>query len=145
MPTLSLTLQVASTQAQLPCLGQFKKWGKAAIRVNTEATIRLVDEEESRALNKAYRAKDYATNVLTFFITDEPHLLGDIVICAPIVAAEAIAQQKSLEAHYAHLAVHGILHLHGYDHESEPEAELMEGLETAIIIKLGYADPHLIT
>jgi probable rRNA maturation factor len=72
-------------------------------------------------------------------------LIGDIVICAPVVAAEAIAQSKSLEAHYAHLTVHGILHLHGYDHKTEAQAELMEGLETAIVMKLGYANPYLIT
>jgi probable rRNA maturation factor len=145
MPKLSITTQYASQQTNLPTQNQFRKWAKAAIRVDTEVTIRLVDEAEGRALNKTYRGKDYATNVLTFPLTEEPHLMGDIIICAPVVAAEALAQNKPLEAHYAHLTVHGILHLHGYDHEIEAQAELMEGLETAIVSKLGYANPYLIT
>jgi len=145
MPNLNLAVQYASTLNDLPSRTHFRKWAKAAIRVDTEATIRIVDEDEGRELNKAYRGKDYATNVLTFPLTEEPHLMGDIIICAPVVAAEALAQNKPLEAHYAHLTVHGILHLHGYDHETEAQAELMEGLETAIITKLGYANPYLIT
>lgn len=145
MPKLSLTLQNVSDQTNLPTPAQFRKWAKATLRVDTEVTIRLVDEIEGRALNKMYRGKDYATNVLTFPLTEEPHLMGDIIICAPVVAAEALAQNKPLVAHYAHLTVHGILHLHGYDHEIEAQAELMEGLETAIVRKLGYADPYLIT
>ena len=145
MPKLSITTQYASHLTMLPSQNQFRRWAKAAIRVDTEVTIRLVDEAEGRALNKTYRGKDYATNVLTFPLTEEPHLMGDIIICAPVVAAEALAQNKPLEAHYAHLTVHGILHLHGYDHEIEAQAELMEGLETAIVSKLGYANPYLIT
>ena len=145
MPTLHLAVQYASILTNLPNLTQFRKWAKATIRINTEVTIRIVDEAEGRALNKVYRGKDYATNVLTFPLSEEPQLIGDIVICAPVVAAEAIAQNKTLEAHYAHLTVHGILHLHGYDHEIEAQAELMESLETAIVTKLGYANPYLIT
>jgi probable rRNA maturation factor len=145
MPALNLAVQFASNEANMPTISQFRNWTKAAIRVGTEVTIRIVDQDEGRALNNAYRGKDYATNVLTFSLTEEPHLIGDIVICAPVVAAEAIAQSKSLEAHYAHLTVHGILHLHGYDHKTEAQAELMEGLETAIVMKLGYANPYLIT
>ena len=145
MPKLSISTQYASDQTNLPTRTQFRKWANAAIRVDTEVTIRIVDETEGRELNKTYRGKDYATNVLTFPLTEEPHLMGDIIICAPVVAAEALAQNKPLEAHYAHLSVHGILHLHGYDHEIEAQAELMEGLETAIVRKLGYADPYLIT
>ncbi|MFM2435653.1 MAG: hypothetical protein RL063_1634 [Pseudomonadota bacterium] len=145
MPKLNLTLQIASDQTQIPSAMQFRQWAKASLRVDTEVTLRIVDKAEGLALNLAYRAKDYATNVLTFPLSDEPHLMGDIIICAPVVAAEAIAQGKSLTAHYAHLTVHGILHLHGYDHEIEAQAELMEGLETAIMRKLGYADPYLIT
>lgn len=145
MPKLNLTVQYASVHLNLPTQTQFRKWAKAAIRVDTEVTIRIVDEAEGRELNKAYRAKDYATNVLTFPLTEEPHLMGDIIICAPVVAAETMEQNKPLEAHYAHLTVHGILHLHGYDHEIEAQACLMEGLETAIVAKLGYADPYLIT
>lgn len=143
MPNLQLTLQIASTLEPLPSLQQFKKWAKAALRVNTEVTIRLVDEAEGRALNKAYRGKDYATNVLTFALAEEPHLMGDIILCAPVIEKEATAQQKSLLAHYAHLTVHGILHLHGYDHEIEAQAALMESIEVTILQKLGYANPYL--
>jgi probable rRNA maturation factor len=145
MPILNLAVQYASTLTSAPSRTKFRQWAKAAIRVDAEVTIRIVDEAESRELNKTYRGKDYATNVLTFPLTEDPHLMGDIVICAPVVAAEALAQNKALEAHYAHLTVHGILHLHGYDHEAEAQAELMESLETAIVTKLGYANPYLIT
>ena len=145
MPKLNISIQFASSQPQLPSKSQFRKWAKAALRVDTEVTIRIVDEAESRELNKTYRGKDYATNVLTFPIAEIPHLMGDIVICAPVVEAEAKAQNKLLEAHYAHLTVHGILHLHGYDHETEAQAELMESLEISILAKLGYANPYLIT
>ena len=145
MSKLNLTLQIASEQASIPSAKEFRQWAKASLRIDTEVTFRIVDQAEGRALNLAYRAKDYATNVLTFPLSDEPHLMGDIVICAPVVAAEAIAQGKPLVAHYAHLTVHGMLHLHGYDHETEAQADLMEGLETAIMSKLGYANPYLIT
>lgn len=143
MPKLAATIQYVSEANNLPNASQFRKWAKAALRVDTEVTIRIVDETEGQALNSIYRGKDYATNVLTFPITEVPHLMGDIVLCAPIVAAEAKAQNKSLEAHYAHLTVHGILHLHGYDHEIEAQAELMEGLEITILAKLGYANPYV--
>ena len=142
MPQIKLSLQNASAAEQTPTKAQFKKWAKATLRVDTEVTIRIVDEAEGKALNSTYRGKDYATNVLTFPITEVPHLMGDIVLCAPIVAAEAIAQYKSLEAHYAHLTVHGVLHLHGYDHETEAQAELMEAIEIQILAKLGYANPY---
>jgi probable rRNA maturation factor len=145
MPKLNLHTQFASEAASLPTTAQFRKWAKAALRVDTQVTIRIVDAEEGRQLNSMYRGKDYATNVLTFPLTETPYLMGDIIICAPVVEAEANAQAKSLEAHYAHLTIHGILHLHGYDHETEPQAELMEGLETAIVTKLGYPSPYLIT
>ena len=145
MPQLKFSLQIASLQPQIPTKNLFKKWAKAALRVDTEVTIRIVDEEEGRALNLAYRHKDYATNVLTFPLTEQPHLMGDIVICAPIVAKEAAEQQITLEAHFAHLTVHGVLHLHGYDHEDAHQAELMESIEIQILAKLGYANPYLIT
>ena len=145
MPKLHASIQFASDANKLPTAAQFRKWAKAALRVDTEVTIRIVDETEGRTLNRDYRNKDYATNVLTFPLTEEPHLMGDIIICAPVVAKEAQEQHKDLLAHYAHLTVHGILHLHGYDHETDAQAELMEGLETAIVTKLGYASPYLIT
>ncbi|MSP85911.1 MAG: rRNA maturation RNase YbeY [Methylotenera sp.] len=145
MAAIKIIVQYAAEGSNFPTPSQFRRWAKAAINVDTEVAIRIVDEAEGRALNNTYRAKDYATNVLTFPLTEVPHLIGDIIICAPVVAAEALAQNKPLEAHYAHLTVHGVLHLHGYDHEINAEAELMESLETAIITKLGYANPYLIT
>ena len=143
MSQLKFSLQIASKMAEIPAKNLFRKWAKAALRVDTEVTIRLVDEAEGRALNLAYRNKDYATNVLTFTITETPHLMGDIVICAPIVASEAAEQDKTIAAHFAHLTAHGILHLHGYDHEIEAQAELMEAIEIQIMAKLGYANPYV--
>ena len=145
MPQLAITLQNVSTFENIPTKNDFKKWVKAALRIDTEVTIRIVDSEEACSINHEYRGKDYATNVLTFPLTEEPHLIGDIILCAEVIAQEAIMQNKSLNAHYAHLTVHGILHLHGYDHETEAQAILMEAIETQIVTKLGYADPHLIT
>ena len=144
MVDLLLNFQLASVESLIPNKNHFKKWVKASLRVDTEVTIRLVDETEGRSLNLAYRGRDYATNVLTFWLTEEPHLMGDIVICAPVVAKEASEQNKTLMAHYAHLTVHGVLHLHGYDHENEHQAALMEGLEISILHKLGYANPYLV-
>jgi probable rRNA maturation factor len=142
MPKLALDVQYASTMQNLPEARLFRKWARAAIRIDTEIALRIVDEDEGRSLNLAYRHKDYATNVLTFTLAEEPHLMGDIVICAPVVAREAAQQGISAEAHFAHLTVHGVLHLHGYDHEVAAQAELMETIETAIVTKLGYADPY---
>lgn len=137
-----MEVQYASDMTPLPSAADFKKWARSALRVDSEIALRIVDEAEGRSLNQAYRGRDYATNVLTFPLAEEPHLMGDIILCAPVVAAEAAAQAKPLQAHYAHLTVHGVLHLHGYDHETEPQAELMESLETAIVTKLGYANPY---
>jgi probable rRNA maturation factor len=145
MPKLNLSVQYASNLENLPSKSLLHKWTSAALRVDTEVTIRIVDSQEGQELNSMYRGKDYATNVLTFPLTEEPHLMGDIIICAPVVEAEAKTQNKPLEAHYAHLTVHGILHLHGYDHDTTEQAELMEGLEISILAKLGYANPYLIT
>ncbi|MDG1445686.1 MAG: rRNA maturation RNase YbeY, partial [Methylophilaceae bacterium] len=128
MPNLSLSVQFASNAAQLPTRNQLRKWVKAALRVDTEVTIRIVDEVEGRKLNRTYRGKDYATNVLTFPLTEEPHLMGDIIICAPVVIQEAKQQNKTIAAHFAHLTVHGTLHLHGYNHEIEEQAALMESI-----------------
>ena len=145
MPNLSLSVQFASKENQLPSRSQFRKWVKAALRVDTEATVRIVDKKEGRALNLAYRGKDYATNVLTFPITEEPYLMGDIVICAPVVIKEAKEQNKPIEAHFAHLTVHGTLHLHGYDHPNDDQAKLMESIEVTTLMKLGYPSPYIIT
>jgi probable rRNA maturation factor len=142
MPALDFSLQLASTATDIPTSAQFKSWVRAALRVETSLTIRIVDEEEGRQLNAAYRGRDYATNVLTFPLTEEPMLMGDIVICAPVVAKEAVEQGKLLLAHYAHMTVHGVLHLHGYDHEVDAQAELMEAMEVAVMHKLGFANPY---
>ncbi|MEO8417627.1 MAG: rRNA maturation RNase YbeY [Methylophilaceae bacterium] len=144
MAKLSLAVQYASESTDLPNKAQFRKWARIALRIDAEIVLRIVDEEEGRDLNRNYRGKDYATNVLTFPLSEEPCLTGDIILCAPVVAAEAAAQNKSLHAHYAHLTVHGVLHLHGYDHETEPQAELMEAVETEIVMRLGYPDPYSI-
>ena len=143
MNKLALAVQNASAAHDVPTIAQFRKWAKQALRTDAEIALRVVDEDEGRMLNREYRGKDYATNVLTFPLADEPLLMGDIVLCAPVVAREAEAQQKPLLAHYAHLTVHGVLHLQGYDHETEAEAVQMESMETEIITKMGYADPYL--
>ena len=143
MARLSLAVQYASEAQDLPSEKQFRKWATSALRVDAEIALRIVDEAEGKSLNREYRGKNYATNVLTFCLSEEPHLTGDIVLCAPVVICEAREQNKTPEAHFAHLTVHGVLHLHGYDHETGPEAELMESLETQIVTKLGYADPYL--
>lgn len=145
MPKLFMQVQYATEMTNLPSTQQFKRWARNTLRVDSQITLRIVDEAEGRALNKTYRGKDYATNVLTFPLAEEPHLMGDIIICAPVVAKEAAEQGKPLEAHYAHLTVHGVLHVHGYDHEIEEQADLMESIETEIITKLGYANPYLVT
>lgn len=142
MPQLDFSLQLASEESNLPTAAEFRRWVRAALRVDTTVTIRIVDAEEGRVLNATYRGKDYATNVLTFPLTEEPQLMGDIVICAPVVAMEAMEQGKTLMAHYAHMTVHGILHLHGYDHEVDAQAELMESMERAIMQKLGFTNPY---
>lgn len=141
-PILSMDVQYASELAGLPTATQFKRWARNTIRVDSEITLRIVDEAEGRELNHAYRQKDYATNVLTFPLAEEPFIMADIVICAPVVAKEAKEQGKTLEAHFAHLTVHGVLHAHGYDHEVAEQAELMESVETQTLTKLGYSDPY---
>jgi probable rRNA maturation factor len=107
--------------------------------------LRIVDDIEGRALNQSYRGKDYATNVLTFVYDDSDPLYGDVVICAPVVAREAKEQGKELLAHFAHLTIHAVLHLQGYDHENKRDAEKMEALETALMLKLRYPAPYLVT
>ena len=141
-PRLSLTVQHPVATAGLPSLLKLRKWARAAIVEDVRVTVRLVGEAEARALNFAYRGRDHATNVLTFSYADIMPLSGDIVICIPVVRREARAQGKTIEAHLAHLLVHGMLHLQGYDHERARDAELMEGIEAEIVTKLGYADPY---
>ncbi|MDT7849799.1 rRNA maturation RNase YbeY [Methylophilus sp. VKM B-3414] len=142
MPQLDFSLQVATPAEDVPSASQFKRWIRASLRVDTSLTIRIVDAEEGQQLNANYRGKDYATNVLTFPLAEEPCLMGDIVICAPVISREAAEQGKSVLAHYAHMTVHGVLHMHGYDHEVEAQAALMEALEIGILQKLGFPNPY---
>lgn len=137
-----ITVQYAVAKTGLPSPAQLRMWAKAALERPAEVTLRIVGEEEALALNRDYRGKDYATNVLTFAYPELDPLAGDIALCAPIVAREASAQALALEAHYAHLTVHGVLHLQGYDHENEQDAGIMEARESEIVMALGYADPY---
>lgn len=140
-----LTLQYVADFPGTPSRSQFRRWVDAALMRNAEIAeivLRIVDEDEGRELNRHFRGKDKATNVLTFVYDEFRPLSGDIVLCAPVVISEAQQQQKDLAAHYAHLTVHGVLHLQGYDHEHEADAAVMEQLETDIITQLGYADPY---
>lgn len=142
MHKLSLSVQYASSAKNLPTRPQFRRWINAALRRDVQIALRVVDETEGRELNRNFRGKDYATNVLTFTYDEQTPLYGDIVICAPVVQKEAREQDKDLHAHYAHLAIHATLHLQGYEHDDEQDATTMEQLETAIMLKLGYADPY---
>jgi len=139
---LSLAVQYAVSARGLPSRAQFRKWVRAALEHDTAITIRLVGLREGRTLNRDFRKKDYATNVLTFVLSAEAPFEGDVALCAPVVAREARLQQKALAAHYAHLTVHGTLHLQGYDHELRADARVMEQRETQILAKMGYADPY---
>ena len=135
-------VQYATESSEAPGRAQFRRWVKAALQRDAEVVLRLVDEAEGRDLNRQFRGKDYATNVLTFVYDDTQPLTGDIVLCAPVVQQEAQQQLKDVIAHYAHLTVHGILHLQGYDHMVDADAAEMEQLEIAILAKLGYPDPY---
>ncbi|MFN4121142.1 rRNA maturation RNase YbeY [Acidovorax sp.] len=119
------------------------RWIRHALAADAEITVRIVGEDEGRELNRSYRHKDYATNVLTFDYTQEPLVTADLVLCAPVVQREAAEQNKSLEEHYAHMLVHGTLHAQGWDHEtSAADADEMEAYETAILQELGFPDPY---
>jgi probable rRNA maturation factor len=142
---LSLSVQYASKSRKLPTRQQFRRWVKVALEHDVQIALRIVDEIEGRALNLGYRNKDYATNVLTFVYNDTDPLYGDVVICAPVVEREAKEQSKDLLAHYAHLTIHAALHLQGYDHEKKREAEKMESRETALMLKLRYPAPYLVS
>ncbi|KFZ36420.1 endoribonuclease YbeY [Shewanella mangrovi] len=146
---LDLDLQIATEADNLPQQADFERWATLAIgnaMPVAEMTIRLVDEAESQQLNHEYRGKDKPTNVLSFPFEAPPGielpLLGDLVICVPVVEREAAEQNKPLQAHWAHMVVHGCLHLLGYDHIEDDEAEEMESIETQLIESLGFTDPY---
>ena len=146
-PALSLSLQFAredlprAHRAQLP-RHRVTRWIRAALGAPAEITVRIVGTEEARALNRDFRGKDYATNVLTFDYSHVPTVHADLVLCADVVEAEARAQSRTLEAHYAHLLIHGTLHAQGHDHERDDEAERMEARESELMQSLGFADPY---
>jgi len=135
-------VQYASAARNLPTRTQLRRWVKAALQRDVSMTLRIVDETEGRKLNKSYRGKDYATNVLTFVYDEDGQLSGDVVICAPVAEKEAAEQRKDLFFHYAHLAIHATLHLQGYNHKNETDAKTMETLETGIMLKLRLPDPY---
>lgn len=148
LPQLQLSLQFARFadaalhRAALP-RHQVTRWIRHALDTDAEITVRIVDSEEGQTLNRDYRGKDYATNVLTFDYETEPLVMADLVLCAPVVAREAQEQGKTLAQHYAHLLVHGTLHAQGWDHEtSEADAEAMEAREVQILTGLGLPNPY---
>jgi len=147
--TLIVDIQMASASEEAPDPQSIERWIGAAIgdqRESTELSVRIVDADEGQALNEQFRGSTGATNVLSFpFENESPEplpLIGDIVICAPVVAKEAREQNKALNAHWAHMMIHGVLHLLGYDHQNENDANLMESLETEIMQGLGFPPPY---
>jgi probable rRNA maturation factor len=139
---LSLTVQYASAVQTVPDRSMWRRWIKVALQRDISMTLRIVDEAEGRELNKAYRGRDYATNVLTFVYDDTEPLSGDVVICAPVVEREAAGQGVDLLSHYAHMAIHAALHLQGYDHEEDEDALKMEALESTLMVRLHFPDPY---
>ena len=142
-PRLVLSVQRAVRATDAPSRAQIMQFARAALERDAELTIRLVNEQEGRALNHDYRGRDYATNVLSFVYASTPVISGDLVLCAPVVSREAQQQGKPIIAHYAHLIVHGVLHLHGMDHQNDADAQAMEAREIEIITGLGFANPYL--
>jgi probable rRNA maturation factor len=147
LPALTLSLQFSSVakpekhRAALP-RHMVNKWIRHTLACDGEITVRIVDAPEGQTLNREYRKKDYATNVLTFDYTQGPVVTADLVLCAPVVAKEAKEQKKTLQAHYAHLIVHGTLHAQGWDHELDEDAQVMELRETEIMARLGFKNPY---
>ncbi len=150
-PRLTLDVQIATDEARVPDSGSLQQWAESAWLGDgdTEITLRVVDQTESADLNATWRGKDYPTNVLSFPFEAPPgvpiELLGDMVICAGVVEKEAREQGKSARAHWAHMVIHGMLHLQGYDHQTDGEAEAMEALETRLMQQLGFPAPYQTT
>jgi probable rRNA maturation factor len=147
LPELTLSLQfgkIKDAELHRAALPRHKviRWIRNTLEVDGEITVRIVDAEEGQALNRDYRKKDYATNVLTFDYTQEPVVTADLVLCAPVIAKEAKEQKKTLQAHYAHMLVHGTLHAQGWDHELDEDAEVMEMRESDILARLGFKNPY---
>jgi probable rRNA maturation factor len=147
--SISVDIQMACSSDEAPDEDSMRRWATAALRnerETAELSVRIVDEQESAALNQQYREKSGPTNVLSFpfdAVTPEPlPILGDLVICAPVVIREAKQQGKPAEAHWAHMCVHGVLHLLGYDHAGDRDAEVMEALETTILLDMGFPAPY---
>ena len=146
--SIDLDMQIACDAPGVPAVAQFRSWAAASVegRGRVEVVVRVVGEEEGARLNEQYRRGNGATNVLSFPFEAPPQvdssLLGDVVICAPVIACEALAQVKCEESHWAHMVVHGMLHLQGYDHQTNAQAQLMEARETRIMAGLGYPDPY---
>ena len=143
-PKLSLAVQYATQDQRVPSRGQLRRWIYAVLERDATITLRIVSAKEGLALNRDYRDKDYATNVLTFVYDATPDgaVSGDIVLCAPVIAKEAREQRKELQHHYAHLVTHGTLHLQGYDHEADNDARVMEQREVALLARLKIANPY---
>jgi len=141
-PRLALTIQYGARPARLPSRARFREWVRAALSRSAYITLRIVGTREARVLNHRYRGRDYATNVLSFTYRERRPLVGDIAICAPVVAREARAAGIGMDAHYAHLTVHGVLHLQGSDHVKPGDARRMEEREARILARLGFANPY---
>jgi probable rRNA maturation factor len=151
-PRLRLGVQVAVNADDLPVRSTLRRWLLRALKRDAAVTVRFVGAAEGRRLNRTFRGKDYATNVLTFVYDADAAgfpaargrspLNGDIVLCVPVLRREAGAQRRTPRAHYAHLVIHGMLHLQGFDHESAKDATVMEALEIRLLASLGYGDPY---
>jgi probable rRNA maturation factor len=141
-PRLSLAVQAATADADLPHASTLRRWLRAALSRDARVTVRFVGGREGRALNARHRGRDYPTNVLTFVYDDTVPLSGDLVLCVPVLRREAREQGKTFRAHCAHLVIHGMLHLQGYDHARAADARRMEAREKRVLARLGYPDPY---
>ena len=141
-PVSRITVQCAVTARNVPAAARIRQWARAALATDARVTIRVVGQAEGRLLNRSYRSRDYATNVLTFVFRDTSPLEGDLALCAPVITREAHAQRKPVVAHYAHMVMHGLLHLQGFDHENARDAAIMERRERTLLARFGYPDPY---